>query len=139
MQKYIFEAELHREYQKPGYQHYGIKLIIVAHDKQSAFDKLGSYEVSRGRIHYYASDYQVIDLQAKEEIEAALKEEKESIRSFHENHCDIKALGLIIGLMGSCITETNICANPIKMDYERLKQIMMNKTIHNLLGIKILK
>ena len=132
MKKYIFSIELHKEYQKEGYKHYGIKLIIVAGNEEAALEKLSSYEVSHGKIHFYSSNFKVVDLHNEREVSCALKEEKESINSL--NQSDSQGLGLLIGAIASCIVETNMCKNPIK-NKNKLNKILLDESIHRILEI----
>ena len=134
MKKYIFNIELYKEYQKEGYKHYGIQLIIIAESEKAALEKLSSYEVSHGKIHYYSSDFKVVNLHTKDEIFSALEEEKESIKSLHK--IEPQVLGLLIGVMASCIVETNICKNLIKMSSNKFNEILLDEDIHRILGIK---
>lgn len=134
MKKYIFSIELYKEYQKEGYIHYGIKLIIVAENEKAALEKLGSYKVSHGKIHSYSSNFKVVNLYNDQEILSALEEEKESIQNLHRKHS--QALGLLIGAMGACIVETNICEKPIKMNNNELSKVILDEEIHQILEIK---
>lgn len=132
MKKFTFTCELQKEKQKENYKHWNTIIIIVAENKQKAIEKLSNSKYSD--IQYYSSDFKEENLNTYNEIENAIRQERETLNSLKKNQ--IESLGCIIALVGANLGKQQVNMSGGKMKEFSYTQIIQNKDIQFLLNYK---